>query len=343
MARVLIVIVTVLVWSSPVHAATVALLRPAGKSPELTEALFRLQGELLAVGLAVELTDPPAPLRSDVGARNAWFESVAAERRIDAILDILGDPVPVGVDIWIFQEQTQRFRASRVVLEPDAPNPPETLAIRAIEVLRANFLVIDAPAPPPEQPESTAPGIEPTRDEAPEPRVGTFRFGFAAGATVLTSLDGVGPALQPLVRFDFGLPAGFAAEATLSAFGTRPTVETDAGSVQVAQDYGVLGLRYTAPTDSKLAAFLALAGGALKTTLEGSADSPNRGHQVADWAFVAEGSLGARLAISRRYSLTLAAHVQFTTPYAAIHFVDERVASTGRPNLLASLTVGAWL
>jgi hypothetical protein len=39
----------------------------------------------------------------------------------------------------------------------------------------------------------------------------------------------------------------------------------------------------------------------------------------------------------------MAAHVQVAAPYVAIYFNDNRVATTGRPNLLLSLTVGAWL
>ena len=53
--------------------------------------------------------------------------------------------------------------------------------------------------------------------------------------------------------------------------------------------------------------------------------------------------LGARLALSERYSLRLAGHVQWALPYAAIHFVDTQVASTGHPNLALSLAVGASL
>lgn len=297
----------------------------------------------MAVGLAVEVTDPPTDLRSTPSERTAWFETLATDRGIDAILQILGDPEPVGVDIWIFQQQSRGFRASRVVLEPGAPNPPETLAIRAIEVLRANFLVIELPSQAAQQPRSDAPSSAQTLDQETETPEDGYRFGFAAGGAVIASLDGVGPALKPMANFDLRLPAGFAVEATVSAFGTRPSVETQAGSVRVTQDYGLLGVRYSAPAGSTFAAFLALGAGAVRTSLEGSASAPNQGHQVDQWALLLQGSLGVRLGILERYTLSVAAHLQFATPYAAIHFVDQRVATTGRPNLLASLTLGAWL
>ena len=127
------------------------------------------------------------------------------------------------------------------------------------------------------------------------------------------------------------------------ALGTRPLIETEAGSARVGQDYGVLGLAYSAPASSVFRAYLAIGTGALRTTLEGAADSPNQGHRIDQWAFVLEGTLGARFEISERYFLTLAAHAQFAAPYASIHFVDDEVTTTGRPNLLVSLTLGAWL
>jgi hypothetical protein len=81
----------------------------------------------------------------------------------------------------------------------------------------------------------------------------------------------------------------------------------------------------------------------LRTALDGRADAPADAHFIERWSFLVDGSLGARLRLPGRYHLTLAAHLQVATPYVAIHFVDMQVASSGRPNLGLSLTVGAWL
>lgn len=350
MARVklLLALALLLAWAGNAHAANVALLRPDTRSPEVTEALFRLQGEMLSVGLEVTLAARPAEFGSKSPERDAWFQRMASEDRVDAIIDILGDPTPLGVDVWILQHATRRFRASRVVLEPHVRNAPETLAIRAIEVLRSNFLVLDldgkTPAPPaPQEPERDERHERARLPETPESSDTGERFGLAAGASLLTSFDGVGPALLPLVRFELPLTPALMATATASGFGTRPTVTTEAGSVEVAQSYGVLGLRYSVPAQAVVRAFAALGVGTLRTALEGSADSPHRGHDVVQWAFLGEASLGATWRLSQRYTLSLAAHVQVATPYVAIHFVDTEVATTGRPNLLTSLTFGAWL
>lgn len=328
-----------LVWTSPAHAATILLLRPASNAPQVTEALFRLQGELLAVGLDVEVAPRPPGFNADTTQMNTWFEGVETDRRIDAVIDIVGGPIPVGVDIWIFQQSSGRFRATQPVLEPNTENAPETLAIRSIEVLRANFLVLDLP---PRKPQAD-PIAEPEDDGSPRVSEPFRPVGVAAGAAVITSADGVGPAILPRLHLDWRLHPGLVAQATGSAFGTRAYLEGEDGAVRVGQAFGLLGLRYTAPSDAVLGAFLALGAGAMHTTLDGRADSPNRGHHLDQWAFVMEGSLGTTLNFSPRYHLCLGAHAQFSTPYVAIHFVDEQVASSGRPNLLASLTMGAWL
>jgi hypothetical protein len=89
--------------------------------------------------------------------------------------------------------------------------------------------------------------------------------------------------------------------------------------------------------------YLALAAGALHTAVDGTADAPAEAHVVDRWSFLVEGSVGARVHLPGRTFFTLALHAQVAAPYVAIHIADTRVATTGRPNLLLTLTVGAWL
>jgi hypothetical protein len=90
--------------------------------------------------------------------------------------------------------------------------------------------------------------------------------------------------------------------------------------------------------------FFALAAGLLRTSVEGSTDSPNnQGHATEQWSLLFDGSLGAGLRLGDRFTLTVAAHAQIAEPYVAIHFVDAVVATSARPNFVLTLTVGAWL
>jgi hypothetical protein len=195
-----------LFWAAPIHAATVAIVRPLKLSPELTETLSRLHGELLSVGLEVEITEDPAARGPGTTDSRAWLEKLAAERGVDAIIEIIGEVAPVAVDIWLVSRASRKrevsLEVSRVALEPNTEKPSERLAIRAIEVLRSCFLEIDlaarehrgeAIAKPPE----TSLPLAEVNVSRPE------RFGLELGAAALTSLDGVGPALLPILRTDW--------------------------------------------------------------------------------------------------------------------------------------------
>jgi hypothetical protein len=339
--RIILLLAISLTWCGAGHATTVAILRPSSNSPEIKEAVFRLQGELLAVGLEVARALDPSAAGAESDERKAWLERIVSERRLDAVIAVVGDPKPVAVDVWIVERSTQSLRLSRVVLEPNVRNASATLAIRAIEVLRSNFFFAALPekTPPDGRPAEAGPR-EVALPPAPQRN---DHFGVEAGAALLTSLDGVGPAILALARFDLTLYSGFVGQATLAGLGTRPTVETEAGGVRIAQHYGLLGLCYCPASESRIRPVFSLAAGVVRTSLDGSAEAPNRGHRIDHWAFLLDGSIGARLDLSRPYYLGLAAHVQLAEPYVGVHFVDELVATTGNPNFLMSLTVGAQL
>ena len=340
--RLFIPTLTLLFWAAPVHAVTVAIVRPAIPSPSLTETLSRLHGELLSVGLQVEIADRPATLSP--GAGRAWLEGVASEREADAIIDIVGERVPAAVDVWIIDKTKRTSEVSRVALEPNTENASERLAIRALEVLRSSFLEIDLAARE-RHSASVARTAAPTLpiNQVNEPASRPERFGLAVGGAVLTSLDGVGAELLPVLRLDWSPRSWLVVHAALAGLGSRPTVANMAGSARVAQQYGVMGAGYRFRTSRWLKPFVGLSAGALRTSVDGQADSAKQGHSAAQWSFLLEGSIGTGLHLGGRYYLTLAAHVQIAQPFVAIHFVDQVVATSGRPNLLFTLTVGAWL
>jgi hypothetical protein len=147
----------------------------------------------------------------------------------------------------------------------------------------------------------------------------------------------------PLARLDWAARSWLALQATGAGLGTRPRVATAAGSVEVTQAFGLLGLCVCSAAPTGLHPSFALSIGALRTALDGQATSPNLGHRVERWAAVADVSAGARLGLPDPFYLALASHVQLTQPSVAIHVVEPVVATTGRPNLLLTLTAGARL
>jgi hypothetical protein len=328
-------------WTWPLHAATVAIVRPPSPSSDVTEALSRIHGELLSVGLEVMLTDSPAS--REQGESRAWVAQVAAAGGARAVIDIIGNDALVAVDVWIVKMPPGRFEVTRIAAEPDTANPSERLALRTIEALRASLLEIDLAArqargeflPKPAAPTVAASARAPANERE--------RFAFEIGAAGLMSLDGVGPAILPTVRAGWAARSWLIVQASLTGAGTRPTVTTTAGSASVAQQYGILGTCFRFGSDRRLWPFFGLAAGVLHTSVVGQPGLGMEGHGVDRWSFLLDARVGTGLHLYPHYYMTFAVHVQVADPYVAIHFADAVGATTGRPNLLLTLTVGAWL
>lgn len=335
---------TLLLWVAPANAGTVAIVRPNRPTPDVTETVSRIHGELLAVGLEVRTIDPPlAPVQARTNSP-AWLRDMATAGEIDAVIDIVGQNTPVWVDVWIIEKLQRRFELTRIANDPNTANASERLAIRAIEVLRSSFLESDMSGRKPDREPIAKPTSGPLRQaELPEVTRRPKRIGVELGAAVLTSMDGLGPALLPMARFDWTPSAWLILHGELVGLGTRPAVATTAGHARVAQQYGALGGSFRFRSDRRLNAFIGFSAGALRTAVTGAADAPRLGHASTQWSLLLDGNIGAALELLGRYYLTLAAHVQVAEPYIALHIMDAVVATSGRPNLALTLTVGAWL
>ena len=341
-----ILAVAALCGSAPTYAATVAVVRPAGSPPLMTETLGRIRGELTSVGFMTEIVDEPVRDGVKNGqASRSWLEQLATRRGFDAVVAIVGGASPDAVEVWVVDKVTKKSVVRTVPLDPTAERMPKTLSIRAIELLRSSFLEIDL----------TADEQRDGRGLAPPQAVVQFlererlanrpeRFGFELGGLALMSLDGVGPALLPLVRFAWAPRAALAVQVTLAGLGTHPSLENQEGSAQIAQAFGLLGVCYGFQAARWLRPLLVLSAGVLHTSVEGRTDSPeNEERQVAMWSFLLEGGLGARLRLRDRLFLSLGFQAQVAEPRIAIRLADQVVATSAGPNLSVSLSVGAWL
>jgi len=302
----------------------------------------RLRGELLSLGFEVILTDRPAQSEGSQARAPDLRQELTVTGKVDAMIDVLSEATPPAVDVWIVDRAHGWSLIARVALEKNTENAAKSLAIRAIEVLRARLF------------ESRLVSFD-GRSQVPGPRASELvaapksgsseprgDFGFELGAATFASVAAVGPSILPLGRLDWALGSEVMVQATVAGFGTRPRLATAEGEARIATHYGLLGAGYRLRAARWLSPFAALSAGAIRTAVEGHAEAPREGHSVDQWSVLAEASLGAAFDLSRHYSLTLAAHAQLAEPYVAIYFADRRVASSGRPNLLMSLTVGVW-
>lgn len=327
---------TWLALSTRALALSVAIVGPTVRSSQTNETLARMHGELLSLGFDVTIVERSRSLEQDPLAARDWLERMIAERSVDAVLDV----APSGVQVWIVEAAPGRYDVTRVLLEAESDNASEQLAIRAIEVLRSGLLESGLASP------GAAPSPKPAR-ELPSRSLDSrasapARVGLELGAAALTSLDGIGPAVLPLLRLDWQVRP-WLLRATFAGFGTRPKVVSTAGSAQVAQQYGLVGASYSFAAWGSFTPNVGLEMGFLRTSVQGRAASPNQGHTLDKWSLLVDASLGTAFALTRRYYLTGALHVQVAQPYVAIRFVDDAVASSGRPNLLLTCSLGGWL
>ena len=325
-------------------ASVIIIVRPANSPPVMVETLVRLKGELTSAGFETAIVDVATEARAPANSR-VDLERQAAQRGADAVVAIVGDLSPDSVEVWVIDKVTGKSVVRRVPFEPASERASKTLAIRAIELLRSSFLEIDLAAHDRQKEAGAAP---------PPPAVVRFvdvervdrhpeRFGVEVGGAAVMSLDGVGPAVLPLVQFGWSLRSWLVVQAALAGLGTRPTVETLAGSAAVAQAYGLLGgsLRFRA--GERLRPFAALSAGVLRTSVEGRADAPSYGRTAEQWSFLVDAGAGGALRLPDRFYVSLAVHAQLAEPYPAVRFLDVVVATSARPNLLLTLTIGAWL
>jgi len=335
-----------LLWSVPARGATVAIVRPTNPSPLMVETLGRIRGELTSVGFATEFVDEPAAEEANQPHDlRPWLEQLVTRRGFAAVVAIVGAASPDAVEVWVVDKVTGKSVVRTVHLGPGDERTPEILSVRAIELLRSSFLEIELAGSERLDGISDAPPAAVVKLlERERPKTHPERFGVELGGLAITSLDGVDPALLPVMRFDWTLHASLVAQVTLAGLGTRPTVANQEGSAQISQGCGLLGASYTFSNSEVVRPFLVLSAGALHTAVDGRTQSPaNQGRQVDGWSFLVDGGAGARVRPRDRLFLSLGFHGQVAQPRPAIRFLGEVVATSAGPNLSFDFTVGAWL
>jgi hypothetical protein len=320
-------------------ASTVILVRPANPVATTAEALVRMHGELVSAGFDVEIAAaiPGADPR-------ASLEQTANGSNVDAVVAILGDASPGSVEVWVIDRVTGKSVVRRVPSQAGSERAAEILAIRAIELLRASLLEVamvgdsEAPAlskpPPVEVTRFVAHALEPRREA---------HWAIEVGGSLVANFAGVGPALLPMIRLEHTLGLRGLVRVTAAGMGTRSNVQASSGSAEVAQQFVLVEAALRLRPHRRLRPIFSLGAGARHTTAEGRALWPDQGQSAGQWSFLADAGAGLRLSVLSRFEIALDLHAQLAQPYPAIRFLGSNTATAGRPDLLPSLTLIAWL
>jgi len=335
-----LVVLVAACWASPAAAVTVGILRPPRPASVTAQALIRVSGEMRSLGLEPRmLDDTGGETTGGEGAGAEPLSVVAAGTGVDAVIAVRGTPLPVAVEVWATNGKGRAVNRS-VSLEAGVERAPQTIAIRAIELLRSCLLEIDLLATPPAPESIAAAGDGGAGEPAGPPE---RRFGFGGGGVVVLTADGVGPAVLPYLRFDWRLLPVWLLRVEVAGAGTAGAVDGTAGSARVTQDQALVGGAYQPLAGHRLRPIFGLSAGALRVAADGRALPAYDSQRVARWSFLMTGMAGASLALGERWDVTAAVQVQGAAPYPAVRFVGETVATVGHPNVLLGVAVELWL
>jgi hypothetical protein len=324
------------------HAASVAIVHSANASPSMVETIARLRGELTSIGLGTELVEEPVEtaLGQIAGAR---LERIGTARDVDAAIAVVSSGERDSVEVWAIDKATGRKVLRTVSFGASTETPPHTLALRALEVLRSSFLELELSMNGPKLDRATAPNAAEPTPERVAPAQHRERFGVEAGGALVVSTDNIGPALLPMLRLDLAAHPRLILQIQAAGFGTHPRVAGEGGSAQITQAYVLAGACYRFRLDERVRPFLSLSAGALRTAVDGDALAPNLSERPEQWSFLLDLGAGAAVRLHGGFFIAMAGHAQVAEPYPAIRFLDSVVASSGRPTLVLSLALGAWL
>ncbi len=328
----------------PAHAATVVLIKAPHPSAIASEATVRLRGELTAGGFDVTVVESPAGEDP-----RAFLEEQAAAPDVEAVVAILAAAPTDIVELWVIDRVTGKTVTRRLPAEPATARSAEVLSIRALELLRASFLEIalgasragpdpSTPPPPPPPPE-VARMTEVALDNG-WPKT----WAIEAGGCLLGSFEGFSPSLAPVVRGERIWLDRIVGRLTIAGLGTPAHVKSMVGSASVSQTFGLVEVAVKLRPETRLRPFLSLGAGVLHVTAEGRGTAfPYQALSGDQWSPIADAGAGVRVALRGRFELAAEVHAQVARSYPEIHFVDGTVARSGRPTVIGSLTLVAWL
>jgi len=319
----------------PPTADTVILLQPAAASPAVRRSLARIGDELSADRFHVVLADPDT-----AGGPGAVIESATRAAEAGTAVVLFGDPDTGQAELCIVRRNDRRTAVRRaMVVDDDPERMPETLARRALELLRATALELSIgiePAPRPDKPRSPEADVRPSVSAPVAPlAIVTVDLGLATWA----SIEGPPPAVAPVGRIALRLADWAWARITAAGLGTRPTVETPYGSATLAQTVALAEAVAVFRGDKRLRPFVSIGAGALNVAVSGTGAAQYEGRAPQRWAAAFDGGVGVALVVRSRAALVTELHGLVAAPHPVVRFVDTHAATIGYPSVILTVAL----
>ncbi len=308
----------------------VRVVQMGDADPAVRQAMTRLEAELLAAGFAVDLDETPAtaPRPEVESGGSPSFVSIA----------ILRSGSKVEADVQVVDTISGKTLIGRVDVEP-SPSAARTLAIRAVELLRASLLELglrpreELEAPP--QPKTARIDVARSLETTAAPRHAMAGWSVYLGAaTSLTT--GFGPTIGPSGRVSRSVAPGWLVGIRWVGPTFGPELRSPVASADVRQAITMAEIRF-AYGIARLAPLLALGLGAADTSATGHAAPPLRAHTVGGFSAVAHTSLGLHVRLVERLGIVLETGALVQSPVHPVRIVGEEVGNTSPVAWLSSL------
>ena len=319
------------------EAPRVLLVRPPAAAKEVSAALVRVQGELVADGFEV------VSLEAAPGATSAMAMEQAEARWSSTTVGLFLSADGKSAELWVVDRLTNKTVVRRVATGDESENTlPEVLALKAVELLRASLLELVVERNAAATPKASR-GAERASEWAARPLASAPKWAIETGAAIIWSPGEVDAAFESVARGRFAAHEKLQVRVSFTGLGTRPQVRGTGGSAQVEQWYGLVeGLFIPLP---KLAArpLASLGLGTFHTSVKGEAAFPYQGLQTSRWAFAADVGVGLAIRVASRLELSAEGHALWLAPKQVLRFVGDDGPHVGEPSVVGSLTLLGWL
>jgi len=313
----------------------VVLLRVTTSDGVTTEATARVNGELKAAGFDVAIV----PLSSDDAKRE--LESAGRELNALAAFAIFVRPFDGGTsvaEIWVSDRIRQTIVIQRAVLhETDRDRESEILAVRAVELLKANLADFWTPTSPPPEPSPPTQGVLPVFP-VPEPKArAPFASGLGAGlgAAMTESFGAAGVTWSPDAMVSYGWPQGFSVRASFVGLGPAATLSATNGSASVEQQLAILDAVKTWWPRSALVPFAIAGAGAQHVHVAGVGNPPYQGHTSDAWSLLTTVGVGVAIPVVSTLSIVVQGRGVAAWSSAVVQIAGTEVGRLGGPSLEA--------
>ena len=337
-----------LAWAGTAMAAParVALVHEREPSALEQRTLTRLRAELVAAGFEVtEIErrgdDAREAAEAEPGVTGVFATIAVVPRTADA------------ADIWVADRVTGKTTVRRIAPGGSGRDSATVLAVRAVELLQASLL--EAVEPPPR--------TDPAKTrEAPPPPVASLpsdvsawmqarrpptespssdaRFSLQAGAGLLHSFDGIGPAFLPAIGLAYRLTNDMSLGLRAGGPAFAADLQATGGTIAVRQELVSLEVMYAFLPLASTVRPVAIAGvGAYHLAVVGAASPPYKGESDDLFAALLAVGPGAKLRLGHRVSLLGDLRVLFIAPQPVVRAAGTEVGSMSRPSLMGELVV----